>query len=327
MYKQGVPRLQVLRRHQLAGAGRDARGPRLRAQHPRRRVERRDAGEPRLLRRQRRVRHLARPRRPGAGDADRRHPGLQQRARGPGRRPPLQLRRGLPAALGRARRRGRADPGQSRTCSKIFIVTEKISVHDAREIRAMGQQNGIDIFGGNSLGVADAWNQVRIGGALGGDNPGEALLQGLDRDLLQLRQLHHHHRATTCAWPAGARRRSISSGKDVYIHFAAPEFAFALANDARSKAAVLYCRAGRLLRARRELHQAGRRLRGRALEGQADPRGRPCRRDGRRRRRRRRPRNAGSWRSSASTASSRPTTRSSRPRARWSPTSPTSRRR
>ena len=42
---------------------------------------------------------------------------------------------------------------------KIFIVTEKIAVHDAREIRAMGQQAGIDIFGGNRLGVADSWNQ------------------------------------------------------------------------------------------------------------------------------------------------------------------------
>src|SRR5437762_11682378 len=45
---------------------------------------------------------------------------------------------------------------------KIFIVTEKISVHDAREIRAMGQLNGVDIFGANSLGAVDAWNQVRI---------------------------------------------------------------------------------------------------------------------------------------------------------------------
>jgi len=56
---------------------------------------------------------------------------------------------------------------------KIFIITEKIAVHDAREIRAMGQQNGIDIFGANGLGVADSWNQVRIGGALGGDKPGD----------------------------------------------------------------------------------------------------------------------------------------------------------
>src|SRR5271167_555111 len=61
---------------------------------------------------------------------------------------------------------------------KIFIVTEKLSVRDSREIRAMAQGNGIDIFGGNSLGVADSWNHVRIGGALGGDHPEEALRKG-----------------------------------------------------------------------------------------------------------------------------------------------------
>ena len=61
---------------------------------------------------------------------------------------------------------------------KIVMITEKISVHDAREIRALGQGNGIDIFGANCLGVADSWNRVRIGGALGGDNPEEVLVKG-----------------------------------------------------------------------------------------------------------------------------------------------------
>ncbi len=61
---------------------------------------------------------------------------------------------------------------------KIVIITEKIAVHDAREIRAMAQANGIDIIGGNCLGVADSWNRVRIGGALGGDHPDESLLKG-----------------------------------------------------------------------------------------------------------------------------------------------------
>src|SRR5438309_3555844 len=60
----------------------------------------------------------------------------------------------------------------NRELKKVFIITEKIAVHDAREIRAMGQQAGVDIFGANGLGVADAWNRVRIGGALGGDPPG-----------------------------------------------------------------------------------------------------------------------------------------------------------
>src|SRR5580692_10681177 len=60
---------------------------------------------------------------------------------------------------------------------KIVIITEKIAVHDGREIRAMAQANGIDVIGGNCLGVADSWNRARIGGALGGDHPEESLLK------------------------------------------------------------------------------------------------------------------------------------------------------
>src|SRR5437870_7619996 len=126
---------------------------------------------------------------------------------------------------------------------KIFIITEKIAVHDAREIRAMGQQAGVDIFGANGRGVADAWNRVRIGGALGGDAPGDTLRPGsiaifsnsggFSTTIAQYLRMSGWGTTTV-----------ISSGKDVYIHYAAPEFAFALANDARSKAAVLYCEPG-----------------------------------------------------------------------------------
>jgi succinyl-CoA synthetase alpha subunit len=126
---------------------------------------------------------------------------------------------------------------------KIFIVTEKISVHDAREIRAMSQQNGIDTFGANGLGVADSWNQVRIGGALGGDKPGDSLRRGSIAIFSNSGGF-----STTIAqylrMAGWGTTTVISSGKDVYIHYAAPEFAFALANDARSKAAVLYCEPG-----------------------------------------------------------------------------------
>ena len=126
---------------------------------------------------------------------------------------------------------------------KIFIPTEKMSVHDAREIRAMAQQRGIDIFGGNSLGVADSWNQVRIGGALGGDSPGDTLKKG------SIAILSNSGGFTTtiaqylrmAGW---GTTTLVSSGKDVYIHYAAPEFAFALGNDTRSRAAVLYCEPG-----------------------------------------------------------------------------------
>src|SRR2546427_1143224 len=126
---------------------------------------------------------------------------------------------------------------------KIYIVTEKLSVHDSREIRALGQQNGIDIFGGNSLGVADAWNQVRIGGALGGDSPAEALRKG-SIAIFSNSGNFTTTIATYLRMAGWGTTTSISSGKDVYIHFAAPEWAFALANDARSKGAVMYVEPG-----------------------------------------------------------------------------------
>lgn len=126
---------------------------------------------------------------------------------------------------------------------KIFIVTEKMSVHDSREIRAMGQANGIDIFGGNSLGVADSWNHVRIGGALGGDDPDEALKKG-SVAIFSNSGNFTSTIATYLRMAGWGTTTLISSGKDVYIQFAAPEFAFALANDARSKAAVLYSEPG-----------------------------------------------------------------------------------
>jgi succinyl-CoA synthetase alpha subunit len=126
---------------------------------------------------------------------------------------------------------------------KIFIVTEKIAVHDSREIRAMGQGNGIDIFGANSLGVADSWNQVRIGGALGGDSPAEALRKG-SIAIFSNSGNFTTTIATYLRMAGWGTTTLISSGKDVYIQFAAPEFAFALANDARSKGAVLYVEPG-----------------------------------------------------------------------------------
>ena len=133
----------------------------------------------------------------------------------------------------------RVNPG----LEKIVMITEKISVHDAREIRALGQANGIDIFGANCLGVADSWNRVRIGGALGGDNPEEVLLRGSVAIFSNSGGF-----TTTIAQYLGTEgwgtTTLISSGKDVYIHYAARDFAHAFNNDIRSKAAALYAEPG-----------------------------------------------------------------------------------
>ena len=126
---------------------------------------------------------------------------------------------------------------------KIIIITEKVSVHDAREIRALGQANGVDIIGGNCLGVADSWNRVRIGGALGGDHPDESLLKG------SVAIFSNSGSFTTTiaqylATEGWGTTTLVSSGKDVYIHYAARDFAHALKSDCRSNAAVLYVEPG-----------------------------------------------------------------------------------
>lgn len=126
---------------------------------------------------------------------------------------------------------------------KIIILTEKVSVHDAREIRAYAQANKVDVFGANSLGMADAWNHVRLGGALGGDNPEETLRKGS----IAIYSNSGNFTTTIASYlktGGWGTTTSISSGKDLYIHFAAPEFANAFANDTRSKAAVMYVEPG-----------------------------------------------------------------------------------
>ena len=126
---------------------------------------------------------------------------------------------------------------------KIVIITEKISVKDQRLIRAVCQANQVDVFGANCLGVADSWNQVRIGGALGGDKPQETLIKGSVA-------IHSNsgNFSTTIAEYLKTKgfgtTTIVSSGKDVIIHYAVPEFFYALKNDPRSKAAVLYVEPG-----------------------------------------------------------------------------------
>lgn len=126
---------------------------------------------------------------------------------------------------------------------KVIILTEKVSASDARIIRAICQTNGIDVFGGNCLGVADAWNQVRIGGALGGNKPEESLVKGS----IALFSNSGNFTTTMAVYlltKGWGTTTSISSGKDVYIHYGPREFFHALDNDDRSKGAIIYVEPG-----------------------------------------------------------------------------------
>ena len=127
--------------------------------------------------------------------------------------------------------------------TKVVILTEKVPLVDARVIRQYCQHQRVDVFGGNCLGIADAHQHVRIGGALGGSSPEESLVPGS----VAIYSNSGNFTTTiasyllTAGWGTTV---SLSSGKDVYIHFAAAEFTHAFHNDERSKAAVMYIEPG-----------------------------------------------------------------------------------
>ncbi|MFQ5451804.1 MAG: CoA-binding protein [Nitrospinaceae bacterium] len=126
---------------------------------------------------------------------------------------------------------------------KVIVLTEKVSVKDARIMRAICQTNGVDLFGGNCLGLADSWNHVRIGGALGGSHPEESLIKGS----IAIFSNSGNFTTTTAVYLSTAgwgTTTSVSSGKDIYIQYGPKEFLYALDNDDRSKAAVLYSEPG-----------------------------------------------------------------------------------
>jgi succinyl-CoA synthetase alpha subunit len=126
---------------------------------------------------------------------------------------------------------------------RIVIVTEKVSLKDSRNVRYICQEAGVDVIGANCLGVANIWDHVRVGGALGGDNPEESLVKGSVA-------IHSNSGNFTTTIAEYLKTKgfgittAVSSGKDVIIHFALPEFLFAAQNDSRTKAIVLYVEPG-----------------------------------------------------------------------------------
>ncbi len=126
---------------------------------------------------------------------------------------------------------------------RVIIVTEKVPTADSRNIRVLCQEHGVDVVGCNCLGVANAWDNVRIGGALGGDDPAQTLKKGS----VAIHSNSGNFTTTMAEYlltEGFGLSTAVSSGKDVYIHFALPEFLYAAQNDPRTKAVALYVEPG-----------------------------------------------------------------------------------
>ncbi|WP_419661099.1 SucD2: succinyl-CoA ligase, subunit alpha [Desulfosarcina variabilis str. Montpellier] len=132
---------------------------------------------------------------------------------------------------------------QNPKLKKIVVLTEKVSVKDSQFIRAIAQQHKIDVFGGNCLGIGNSWDQVRVGGALGGSAPGESLVKGS----VAVFSNSGNFSTTIPEYlkTAGFGTSTVlSSGKDLYIHFAFAEFLYCAENDPRTKAIFCYIEPG-----------------------------------------------------------------------------------
>ncbi|MCP4040507.1 MAG: CoA-binding protein [Gammaproteobacteria bacterium] len=127
--------------------------------------------------------------------------------------------------------------------NKVVILTEKVPVSDARVVRQYCQNHGIDVFGANCLGIGDAHNHLRIGGALGGTAPEESLIPG-SIAIFSNSGNFTTTMATYLLTTGWGTTVSYSSGKDLYIHYSAEEFTHAFHNDARSKAMAMYIEPG-----------------------------------------------------------------------------------
>jgi citrate synthase len=118
-----------------------------------------------------------------------------------------------------------------------------VPAKDSASVRALCQEAGVDVIGANSLGIANAWDHVRVGGSLGGDKPGETLRKGS----IAIHSNSGNFTTTMAEYLRTAGygvSTAVSSGKDVYIHFALPEFLWAAQNDPRTKAVVIYVEPG-----------------------------------------------------------------------------------
>ena len=181
--------------------------------------------------------------------ADRRHPGLQQRARRPGRRPCLQHRRRLSAAVGRARRRGRADPRQPGPEEDRHRHREDRGARRARDPRDGAGRTAST----SSAATASAW-----------PTPGTACASAARSAATTRRRRCCRARSRSSRTPGGftttiaqylategwGTTTLVSSGKDVYIHYARPRLRARAAQRRPLARRGALRRARRLLRAR-----------------------------------------------------------------------------
>jgi succinyl-CoA synthetase alpha subunit/citrate synthase len=126
----------------------------------------------------------------------------------------------------------------------IFIITEHVSVEVSAKIHNLAKDAGIDVVGGNTLGMINVWDHVRVG-AVGGDEPEESFIPGSATVISNSGNLVN----TIASYLASAgigTSFGISTGKDVLILTPLVDLLRLAQEDERTKVVVLYVEPGGL---------------------------------------------------------------------------------
>ena len=128
------------------------------------------------------------------------------------------------------------------TVETIFIITEHVSVEVMAKIQKMCSQADIDVVGGNSLGMINVRDKVRVG-AVGSDRPEEVFRPGSAALISNSGNMVNTMAGYLLSAGLGCSY-GISTGKDLLILTTLKELLELARDDEPTKMVVAYCEPG-----------------------------------------------------------------------------------
>lgn len=130
-----------------------------------------------------------------------------------------------------------------RGCVKtVFVITEHVSIEVTAKLRRLGDMEGVDILGCNTLGVINVNDKARIG-AVGGDSPAETFRKGsaciISNSGNMVNTIASYLQSAGLGISYG-----ISTGKDVLVLSPLKELLPLAIRDKSTKLIVLYVEPG-----------------------------------------------------------------------------------
>ena len=128
------------------------------------------------------------------------------------------------------------------TVETIFVITEHVSIEVSAKIAQLCRNADIDVLGGNSLGMINTHDAVRVG-AVGGDNPAESFRPGCTAILSNSGNMVNTMASYLFSAGLGTSY-GISTGKDQLILTPIKDLLALALEDDRTKIIVLYVEPG-----------------------------------------------------------------------------------